>query len=409
VSTGIPDPEDLIGAYRLEREIGRGAMGVVYEATSLVAHGSAPAGRRVALKLLVFPPLLPEQERAALIVRFAREARALASVRHPYVVEVFDVGEFNGQPYLAMEYLAGSNARDRLLRHGPMPADAVVSLGAQLCEALAAVHAAGIVHRDIKPDNVVLEADGSIRLTDFGIARMEVEASLTRTGGLIGSPAYMAPEQILGGAVDARADLFSTGVTLYQMLTGELPFQGASIMEVAHRVAYDPPRPLIGVPPDLATVLFRAMEKDPDHRYPTALDLRAALTQCEPSAGTSRHGALPRALPDANAPHHQVPPTTILNRYQLDATPSAAASGTPPPLPAPSDPCIRHPGRPAVAHCAACDTSLCTRCVRHRRGRAWCPSHASPPAQPAWLTRLEVIGIGLLFALLLWSLYPLHW
>src|SRR5439155_21508871 len=144
------------------------------------AQSSAPVGRRVALKLLVFPPLLPEEERAALILRFAREARALASVRHPYVVDVFDVGEFNGQPYLAMEYLAGSNARDRLLRHGPMPPDAVVSLGAQLCEALAAVHAAGIVHRDIKPDNVVLQADGSIRLTDFCIARMGVDASLPR-------------------------------------------------------------------------------------------------------------------------------------------------------------------------------------------------------------------------------------
>ena len=103
MSNGIPDPEELLGSYRLEREIGRGAMGVVYEATSLSARGSAPAGQRVALKLLVFPPLLAEAERAALIVRFAREARALASVRHPFVVEVFDVGEFHGQPYLAME------------------------------------------------------------------------------------------------------------------------------------------------------------------------------------------------------------------------------------------------------------------------------------------------------------------
>src|SRR5947209_7103149 len=114
-------------------------MGVVFEATALHPLDTGPAGRRVALKLLVFPPLLPDEERASLIVRFAREARALASVRHPGVVNVFEVGEFKGQPYLAMEYLAGCNARDWLLRHGPMPAEAVVALGEQLCDALAAV------------------------------------------------------------------------------------------------------------------------------------------------------------------------------------------------------------------------------------------------------------------------------
>src|SRR4051812_16390079 len=200
-------------------------MGVVYEATSL------RSGRRVALKLLVFPPLLPEAERVALIIRFAREARALATVRHPSVVQIFEVGEVNGQPFMAMEYLDGINAREWLTRHGRMTPQETAALGVQLCDALATVHAAQIVHRDIKPDNLVLQPDGPIRVTDLGTAGLEVEASLTRTGGLIGSPAYMAPEQILGGAVDHRSDLFATGVTLYQMLTGELPFQGASIME----------------------------------------------------------------------------------------------------------------------------------------------------------------------------------
>ena len=316
-------------------------------------------------------------------------------MRHPFVVEVFEVGEFKGQPYLAMEYLAGSNARDWLLRHGPMPAEAVVVLGEQLCDALSAVHAAGIVHRDIKPDNVVLEADGSIRLTDFGIARMEVEASLTRTGGLIGSPAYMAPEQILGGTVDHRSDLFSAGVTLYQMLTGELPFQGSSIMEVAHRVAYDPPRPLTGIAPNLAAVLLRAMEKGPAQRYPTALDLRAALSRCRLESD------------DRGAAMGDLAAATMAGlssaRAQLPPAPATA-------LPArPENPCGRHPQRPAIATCAGCDAPLCGRCVRHRRGQNWCPDHASLPARPVWLTRLEVLAIGLLFALLLWSLYPLHW
>jgi eukaryotic-like serine/threonine-protein kinase len=220
-------------------------MGIVFEAIH------RPSGRQVALKLLVFPPLIPDEEREGLIARFAREARALASVRHPHVVSVHDVGIVDGQPFMAMEYLVGMNAREWLHRHGPMPPGDLVRIGCQLCSALEAVHAAGIVHRDVKPDNVVLTEDGSVRLTDFGIARMEVEASLTRTGGLIGSPAYMAPEQILGGTVDARSDLFSAGVTLYQLLTGELPFQGTQLMEIAHRVAYDPPRPPVGAPPPL--------------------------------------------------------------------------------------------------------------------------------------------------------------
>src|SRR5207247_10556389 len=124
------------------------------------------SGRRVALKLLIFPPLLPDAEREALIVRFAGEARALASVRHPHVVEVYDVGEVDGQPFMAMEYLAGINAREWLARHGPLSPEETSALGIQLCEALSAVHAAQIVHRDIKPDNLVLQPDGSIRLTD---------------------------------------------------------------------------------------------------------------------------------------------------------------------------------------------------------------------------------------------------
>jgi serine/threonine-protein kinase len=270
-----------------------------------------------------------------------------------------------------------------------MPAEQVVSLGGQLCEALDAVHGAGIVHRDIKPENLVLEPDGRLRLTDFGIARMEVEASITRTGGLLGSPAYMAPEQILGGAVDARSDLFSAGVALYQMLTGELPFQGASLVEIAHRVAYDPPRPPSGIPPGLAGVLLRALEKDPSYRFSTAADFRVALARSladEQHPAPDRIGSSPSVQPLAE-PAPLAPPTS-------GSTTSV---------------CPRHPARLAVATCSECHEPLCRLCVRHRLGRAWCPEHAWPPARPAWITRMEVAGIGLLFALLLWSLYPLRW
>jgi serine/threonine-protein kinase len=395
VTTGLPGPEDQLGSYRIVREIGRGAMGVVYEAITFHPAGALPAGRCVALKLLVFPPLLPPEEREALIVRFAREARALAAVRHPFVVQVFDIGEVEGQPYMAMELLTGLNAREHLLRHGPMSPEQVMALGGQLCEALAAVHAAGIVHRDIKPENVVLEEDGAIRLTDFGIARMEVEASLTRTGGLIGSPAYMAPEQILGGAVDTRADLFSAGVMLYQLLTGELPFQGATLMEVAHRVAYEPPGPLTGIHPGLAAVLLRTMEKDPARRYPSAVALGEALGQVSDDrrqTPVARNLVLQPATSDAGS--YAYPRSGYMAPGVFPTSPDA--------------PCPRHPHLPVIAFCAACDLPLCERCVQRRRGRVWCVEHASPAARQAWITRLEVLAIALLFALLLWTLYPLR-
>jgi serine/threonine protein kinase len=346
----------------------------------------------VALKLLVFPPLVPDDECAALIVRFAREARALAAVQHRNVVSVYEVGEVDGQPFMAMEYLVGLNAREWLLRHGPMPPDRVVALGVQLCDALSAVHAAGIIHRDVKPDNVLIEPDGTLRLTDFGIARMEVEASMTRTGGLIGSPAYMSPEQILGGEIDPRSDLFSTGVTLYQLLTGELPFQGDHLMEVAHRVAYEPPRPLVSTPPALAEVIRQTLEKEPTRRFATAAELREALADTGTvghELGHSRTAAVPLSATHSGASIAAAPP--VIGSVQSNFT------------------CLHHPVRDAVTACAECDIPLCGRCTRYRLGRAWCRDHVAVPSRPPWVTRLEVLSIGVLFFLLLWALYPLHW
>jgi eukaryotic-like serine/threonine-protein kinase len=384
----------VLGEYDLQREVGRGAMGIVFEAMH------RPTARRVALKLLVFPPLIPDEERDGLITRFAREARALASVRHRGVVAVHDIGIVDGQPFMAMEYLVGLNAREHLHRHGPMaPAD-VIRIGSELCDALEAVHAAGIVHRDVKPDNLVLTADGTVRLTDFGIARMEVEASLTRTGGLIGSPAYMAPEQILGGAVDARTDLFSTGVTLYQLLTGELPFQGSQLMEIAHRVAYDPPRPPAEAPPGLGAVLLRALEKNPAHRFARAAELGAALE----AAGIDSQDLLD---------HPRGPVAGVTDAGPTPAPLQTGAGTVFRPQPVPSvfvlPECGQHPGRPSVAGCAECGLVLCRACVRYRLGRPWCAEHAAGRARPTWVTRLEVLWVGLLFALLLLSLYPLRW
>jgi serine/threonine protein kinase len=358
----LPAP---IGGYRPIRELGRGAVGVVFEADS-------EAGP-VALKVVEPSPLLGPEEAAALRARFVREARALAAVRHPNVVGIREAGESDGRLYLAMELLVGENLRQVLARQGRLaPAD-VVAVGRQLCAALEAVHHAGIVHRDVKPENLILQADGGVKLTDFGIAWMQNEATLTRTGGVLGSPAYMAPEQILGKGVDARADLFAACATLYQLLTGELPFPGESLMEMAHNVAYAEPRPLPpDVPPALGQVLLRGLRKSAAARPTGAAELGEAL-----------RAALERA------------PEGSLTATLVDA----AAR------------CHRHPARVAAAECADCRRPLCRACARPhrtRRGTAhYCVLHTPVTLFGISTVRLEVALAIAAFLLLLLSLSPL--
>ena len=277
-------------------------MGVVYEAED------TRLGRRVAVKLLP-PPLAADPDAVA---RFLREGRVAATLSHPRVCAVLDVGEDAGQPFIVMERLEGMTLR-RALAGGPLPVQRVLALGAQLAEALEAVHARGLVHRDVKPSNIFLARDGSARRTDFGLARQVERRSsgvdrdadtgsgrpepLTRAGAAVGTAGYMSPEQARAEPVDARSDLFSLGAVLYEMATGRPPFAGTSDAVTFEAILGREPVPPQAlnpeVPEELAAIVGKALEKDPALRYQSAAELRVDLQRAarpRPSAAPSTAG-----------------------------------------------------------------------------------------------------------------------
>lgn len=382
-----------VGPYRLLREVGRGASGAVYEAI-------APDGAVLALKVLTPPAFLSEAEVETVRRRFIREARALQAVDHPAVVRVTDWGEEEGRLYLAMEFLEGENLRQLLTRHGPFPVEVAVAFVEQLCGALDAVHHAGIVHRDVKPENLVVVPDGTLRLTDFGVAWMETEATLTQTGGVLGSPAYMAPEQILGQAVDRRADLFAASVTLYQLLTDTLPFSGSGLMEVAHKVVYSEPTPLpAAVPHPIARVIFQCLSKTPAARFATATELAQALHQAVLGVVPKEALPLPAAASQLPASAASTPAGALT--VNLGATPIVA------PVQAPPDFCARHPRLAAIARCRACGRPMCAMCARTDKPPYYCYVHAPVTLFGVNTVRMEVAMAALGFLLLLLCLSPL--
>ena len=276
-TTPIPDQ---IGRYRIESIIGRGAMGVIYR-----AHDPA-IDRPVAIKL-VRADLLGGDDRDDYVARFQREARAAGRCAHPNIVAIYDYALFEGNPYLAMEFIAGVTLQQLPARPGGFAPAEIVSLVGQILDGLAAAHALGIVHRDIKPANVMLTTRGQVKVTDFGISRVDT-SNLTGTGGVIGTPSYMSPEQCRGDTTDARSDLFSTAVILYELLTGTKPFAGKSQHEVWHKLLHENPVDSATLRPDvpnaLHAVVRRGLRKDPAARFQTAEDMAAALRVDRPMA-----------------------------------------------------------------------------------------------------------------------------
>src|SRR5207248_2050473 len=258
------------GRYAVEAELGRGGMGRVLRARDL------KLGRAIALKVLV-PGKHDEQQQ----VRFEQEARAAGALDHPNIVAVHDVGGHGDEAYIVTELLEGETLR-LVMKNGPLAPEKVLDLGTQLADGLAAAHRKGIVHRDLKPENLFLTEDGRLKILDFGIAKLLPETSQegparfsTDTGAIIGTPAYMSPEQVRGRAADTRSDIFACGAVLHEMLSGSPPFGRAGTLETAYAILHDSPATLHGGA--LSRIIGRCLEKDPGARYANAGELLGEL------------------------------------------------------------------------------------------------------------------------------------
>ena len=272
--------EELIGGrYELEEHVGSGGMSRVYRAHDRLLE------RTVALKILHEHYSQDEEY----VERFRREARAVAQLAHPNVVTVIDRGEHEGRQFIVFEYVDGENLKQLVAREGPLPAKQVIELGVQVASALASAHDRGVVHRDVKPQNVILSEDGMPKVTDFGIARSADIESVTLTGTVMGTSEYLPPEQARGEPVDVRSDVYSLGAILYELCTGRVPFPGENPVSVAMRHLHEPVpsvrdrRP--DIPPRLDAAIRRAMAKDPAERFGSMPELIAELEACLPSLG----------------------------------------------------------------------------------------------------------------------------
>jgi predicted Ser/Thr protein kinase len=276
----VAQPKILNERYEIETTLGEGGMARVYRGTDGVL------GRPVAIKVLA--------DRYAnddtFVTRFRREAQAAAALNHPNVVSVFDTGDDGQAHYIVMEYVPGQTLADVLKREGPLDPDRAARIAEDVATALQAAHERGLVHRDVKPGNVMIDPEGRTKVMDFGIARAAANDTLTQTGAVLGTAAYLSPEQARGDPVDARSDIYSLGAVLYEMLTGRPPFTADSPVAIAYAHVNDQPDPPSahrpGVSPELEAVTIRALAKDPGDRYPSAEAFRAAIAAAR-GAGVS--------------------------------------------------------------------------------------------------------------------------
>ena len=308
---------EKFGRYKIAKELGRGAMGVVYLAEDEVLQ------RTVAIKMIALSG--SEQERDTHEARFRQEARAAGKLSHPSIITIYDVGREGDTAFIAMELVEGRELRE-LIRDGLVGPAQAIEIAALVADALAFAHQHGIVHRDIKPGNIMVLDDGRIKIMDFGIARLQEPTVKTQTGVLLGSPQYMSPEQISGQSLDGRADVFSLGVVLYEMLTGIKPFDATDLTQVLFWVVNMPAKPPSerrpGMPPVIDFIVARALKKRPEERYATAAeladDLRKALPEMrEAEAALRESGGTEPGVPDTvplsqeeqrNAPTVPLPP-----------------------------------------------------------------------------------------------------
>lgn len=288
---------DHLGKYEIRRVLGRGAMSIVYEGFDPVIE------RRVAIKTVH----LPDRHDAGAeedLARFRREAQAAGRLSHSNVVSVYDYGETDDVAFIVMEYVEGSTLKSALDQGERFAVPDVIGMISALLDGLAYSHENGVIHRDIKPANVMITSDNKIKLADFGVARID-SSSLTMAGAMIGTPSYMSPEQFMGDAVDARTDIYSTGVLLYQLLTGAKPFDGGATAVMHKVLSNDSPAPSrlsVAVSPELDAVVQRAMAKRPEDRFASAAAFAAALAEA---------GAVPAADPEISTASSSVSPAIV--------------------------------------------------------------------------------------------------
>ena len=335
-----------IGRYNIIAELGKGAMGVVYKATD------PNIGRTVAVKTT----RIDTQGIASddLLRRFQNEARSAGTLSHPNIVTIYDAGEENGVFYIAMEYLEGETLDALLLRHRSLPVETAIEIVRPVCAALDYAHSHGVIHRDIKPANIMLSTGGAVKVMDFGIAK--AGGSMTATGTVLGTPNYMSPEQVKGKHIDGRSDLFSVGVLLYELLTGEKPFDGQNITTIIYKIVSEepiPPRELdVTIHPGLSAVVTKALAKAPDGRYqtgadlvedlekykslePEALRIRTAPVTASPVSSTDET-VMTASLPALKA---GAPAATAATRAPVSSAPAAE----PPKAPRPAAPARKQP------------------------------------------------------------------
>jgi serine/threonine protein kinase len=310
-----------IGKYRVVSRLGRGGMGTVYKAVD------ETLGREVAIKCL--NPDLGDPE---ILKRFRAEAITLARLNHPNIATLFELTEHDGELLMVMEFLRGETFDSLSQRLGPLPVDRAAQMCSQVLDALGHAHHAGIVHRDLKPANLMLTDSGQTKVMDFGLARMAGTERLTNDGFMVGTPAYMAPEQVLGREIDGRADVYAIGVVLFRLLTGQLPFKAESGIAMVHRQLHDAPTPIrqlrMELPGVCEEILDRALAKAPKDRFQTAEDFRTALVEL--GAPLSGLTAFPSPPPFASA-------LLSADQMTLPMTPSPAAQPQPSSVTSPED------------------------------------------------------------------------
>ncbi len=381
-----------LGRYEILEEIGKGAMGVVYLARDPLI------GRQVALKTFRVGFSAKDQEHAQFRSRFVREAQSAGILSHPNIVTIHDVVDEGGEGicFIAMEFVKGTNLKQLLQRPEPFGYDRLIDILSQIAEGLDYAHSRGVVHRDIKPANILIAQDGKVKITDFGIARLDT-SNLTMEGQLLGTPNYMAPEQIQGKEVDHRADIFSLGVVFYEMLTRRKPFQGENLTAVTHKIVYEPFTPaeeiIKDLPPGLTAIMSRCLEKDPNRRYPRAAEIAAELRR----TGSNPAEALDENDDDTSATQEvaeesfdqtaQRPPEAEAQvPGWLAPSPQPAKSAkslTPPPPSPPSPPTPASPAAAGAAELPVAQPPAASRAQRAPAFEGASPAPGPPPGPMA--------------------------